>query len=82
MKNLINKIPKSITSNWYNILLVILMLLWVVGMSFRMPQIFVAGVFCAIFVPAVQTSSGKKYAIPLAVVGFAWFVVSLIMFFM
>ena len=42
---------------------------------------FVAGVFCAVFVPAVRVSVGKKYAIPLAVVGFAWFVVSMIMFF-
>ena len=55
------------------------MLLWVVGMSFGMPQMFVAGVFCAVFVPAVRVSVGKKYAIPLAVVGFVWFVISIIM---
>jgi len=57
------------------------MLSWVVGMSFALPQMAVAGLFCSMFVPAVQVSLGKRYAIPLAVVGFAWFVVSIIMFF-
>ena len=41
----------------------------------------IAGLFCALVVPVVNTVAGKKYGIPLAVVGFIWFVIAIIIHF-
>lgn len=38
-------------------------------------------IFCSVIVPVVLVAMGKKYAIPLAVVGFVWFVIAVIMHF-
>ena len=56
------------------------MLLWGFGMAFALPPIAAAGFFCTVVVPTVMVVAGKKYAIPLAVVGLAWFVIAIIMY--
>ena len=58
----------------------VLMLGRVVGMSFALPQMAVAGMFCAMFPPAVRTSFGNRWPIALAVVGFTWFVIAVVMY--
>ena len=60
-------------------LIVALMLLWGVGMAFALPPIAAAGFFCSVVCPVALVSVGKKYAIPMAVVGFAWLVIAIIM---
>ena len=49
---------------------------------FTTPQMFIAGMIGALDVPTVLAfkpwPAGKKYAIPLAVVSFVWFVLSII----
>ena len=73
MKNLIKKN--------LGIIIVVLMLGWTVSNVFVLPQIAAAGIFCAVMVPTVNAVAGKKYGIPLAVVGFVWFVITIIMHF-
>ena len=77
MDNLIKIKSKGI---WVN-LIVVLMLLWALGMAFALPLIAAAGFFCVVVVPVVHVVAGKKYGYPLAVVGFAWFVIAIIIFF-
>ena len=60
-------------------LIVVLMLIWTVTNIFVTSQIYASGMFCAVGVPTVQAALGKKYAIPLAVVGVVWLVISIIM---
>ena len=62
-------------------LIIVLMLVWAVSNVFVLPQIAASGMFCAIVVPTVNVVMGKKYAIPLAVVGFVWFVIAVVMYF-
>ena len=38
-----------------------------------------AGMFCLLFVTTVNVVYGKKYAIPFAVLGVVWLVISIIM---
>ena len=67
--------------------IVVLLLLCGGGMALAFPPIVAAGFFCAVVVPTVMVAAwltrgkvvGKKHAIPLAVVGFAWFVIAVIM---
>ena len=61
-------------------LIMVLMLIWTVSNVFTMGQMYASGIFCAFFVPTVNVVYGKKYAIPLALVGFVWFVISIIMY--
>jgi hypothetical protein len=49
-------------------------------MAFGLPPIAAAGFFCGVVVPVVMVVMGKKYAIPLAVVGFTCFVIAIIMY--
>jgi len=70
MKNLIKKNGANIT--------VALMLLWGSGMAFAMPQTAAATFFCVLVVPTTYLTVGKKYAIPMAVVGGAWMVIAII----
>ena len=74
MKPMNNLIKKNLTG-----ITLVLMLLWGFGMAFALPPIAAAGFFCAVVVPTVMVVAGKKYAIPLAVVGFVWFVIAIIM---
>ena len=74
MKPMINLIKKNLTY-----ITLVLMLLWGVGMAFAMPPIWAAASFCTLVVPTVNAVMGKKYAIPMAVVGFAWLVIAIIM---
>ena len=60
-------------------LIVALMLLWGVGMAFALPPIAAAGFFCSVVCPVALVSVGKKYAIPMAVVGLAWLVIAIMM---
>jgi len=49
---------------------------------FTNPQVAISGIFCAIVVPSLYVMVGKKYkkyVLALAVVGFVWFVISIIM---
>jgi len=69
MNNLIKKNLGKIT--------VVLLLLWGIGMAFGLPQIAAAGFFCAVIVPTANVTLGKKYAIPMAVVGVVWLVISI-----
>ena len=64
------------------IIIVFIMLLWggVVNV-FTLPQITSAGIFCGVIVPTMNVVLGKKYGIPLAVVGFIWFVIAIIIHF-
>ena len=73
MKPMNNLIKKNIAN-----LTVVLMLLWGIGMAFALPPIAAAGFFCSVIVPVVLVTMGKTYAIPLAVVGFVWFVIAII----
>ena len=75
MKPMINLIKKNLTY-----ITLVLMLLWGVGMAFAMPPIWAAGSFCVLVVPTVNAVMGKKYAIPMAVVGVVWLVISIIMY--
>lgn len=43
------------------------------------PYVTTAGIFCAVVVPVVNVVAGKKYGKPLGIVGFALFVVAIIM---
>ena len=62
-------------------LILVLMLIWTVINVFTLGQMYASGMFCVLFVTTVNVVYGKKYAIPLAVVGFVWFVISIIMHF-
>ena len=75
MNNLITLLKKNL-----GIITVVLMLGWGIGNAFWMPLIAAAGMFCGLVVPTVNVVMGKKYGIPFAVVGFVWFVISIIMF--
>ena len=66
--------PKGIRIN----LIVVLLLLWGVGNAFWFPAIAAAGFFCTVIVPTVNVVAGKKYGIPLAGLGVAWFVIAII----
>jgi len=77
LNNLINLMCKGSRVN----LIVFLMLLWGFGMAFALPPIAAAGFFCAVVVPVALVSLGKKYAVPFAGLGFAWFVIAVIMHF-
>jgi hypothetical protein len=57
------------------------MLIWTVSNVFVFPQTAAAGIFCAVVVPTVNVAVGKKYAMPLAVVGVVWLVITIIMHF-
>ena len=70
MKNLIKKNGANIT--------VALMLLWGIGMASAMPQTAAATLFCVLIVPTTYLTVGKKYAIPMSVVGGAWMVIAII----
>ena len=50
-------------------------------MAFALPPIAAAGFFCAVVVPVALVSLGKKYAVAFAGLGFAWFVIAVIMHF-
>ena len=63
------------------IIIVFIMLLWGVVNVFTLPQIAAAGIFCGVIVPTMNVVLGKKYGIPLAVVGFIWFVIAIIIHF-
>ena len=63
------------------IIIVFIMLLWGVVNVFTLPQIASAGIFCGVIVPTMNVVLGKKYGIPLAVVGFIWFVIAIIIHF-
>ena len=71
---MINLIKKNLTY-----ITLVLMLLWGVGMAFAMPPIWAAVSFCGVVVPTVNAVMGKKYAIPMAVVGVVWLVIAIIM---
>ena len=73
MKNLIKK--------HFMKLIMVLMLIWTVSNVFVFPQTAAAGIFCAVVVPTVNVAVGKKYAMPLAVVGVVWLVITIIMHF-
>ena len=60
-------------------LIIVLMLIWTVSNVFVLPQTAAAGIFCAVVVPTVNVAVGKKYAMPLAVVGVVWLVIAVIM---
>ena len=75
MKPMINLIKKNLTY-----ITLVLMLLWGVGMAFAMPPIWAAVSFCGVAVPTVNAVMGKKYAIPMAVVGVVWLVIAVIMY--
>ena len=62
-------------------LIIVLMLIWTVSNVFVLPQIAAAGIFCGVVVPTVNVAMGKKYGIPLAVVGVVWLVIAIIMHF-
>jgi hypothetical protein len=46
---------------------------------FTNPNFAIPGYFCAVVVPVVNVVVGKKYGIPLAVLGFVWLVIAIIM---
>ena len=54
-----------------------LLLLWGIVMAFGLPQIAAAVFFCAVIVPTANVTLGKKYAIPMAVLGVVWLVISI-----
>ena len=58
--------------------IIVLGLILTVSNIFTIGQLAAAGIFCSIVVPTVNVTFGKKYGIPLAVVGF---VITLVMYF-
>ena len=54
-----------------------LLLLWGIVMAFGLPQIAAAVFFCAVIVPTANVTLGKKYAMPMAVLGVVWLVISI-----
>jgi len=75
MNNLITLLKKNLMK-----IIMVLILIGTVINIFTIGQMYAAGMFCALFVPTVNVIYGKKYGIPFAVVGFVWFVISIIMF--
>ena len=49
-------------------------------MVFYLPAIAAAGISCSVVVPTALVTVGKKYAIPMAVVGVVWLVIAVIMY--
>ena len=48
-------------------------------MAFALPPIAAATFFCGLIVPTTVVTVGKKYAVPFAVLGFAWLVIAVIL---
>lgn len=60
-------------------LILVLMLIGTVINVFTLGQMYAAGMFCLLFVTTVNVVYGKKYAIPFAVLGVVWLVISVYM---
>ena len=74
MNNLITLCKKHIMK-----LILVLLLLGIAINIFTMGQVYAAGMFCLLFVTTVNVVYGKKYAIPFAVLGVVWLVISVYM---